>query len=130
MKNPKIYKHGIEITKPWSKEMYSYNEVVKDKMIEDVKSSINFLNDEATAKKLAKIINPYRYGEGYNLESMKSDMLKNATNFESYWLAEIWEDLIMADFVLPNFGEGNDVYHIIGFESKEEILELRKQFSK
>ena len=23
---PKIYKHGIEITKPWSKEMYDYND--------------------------------------------------------------------------------------------------------
>ena len=56
-------------------------------------------------------------------------MLKNAENFENYWLAEIWDELIDAEFATPNFGEGNEVYHIIGFESREEILELRKQYS-
>jgi hypothetical protein len=130
MKNPKIYKHGIELTKPWSKEMYAYNESVKSKMIKDISISISHLNNEEVAQKIAKIINPYMYGEGFVLENMKSDMLNNVTNFENFWLAEIWDELISANFVLPNFGENNEVYHIIGFESKEEILELRKQFTK
>ena len=126
---PKIYKHGIEITKPWSSEMYEYNDTVREYMIKEIQNSINMLSDEVTAQKLAKIINPYGYGEGYNLESMQTDMLKNAENFENYWLAEIWDELIDAEFATPNFGEGNEVYHIIGFESREEILELRKQYS-
>jgi len=129
-KIPKIYKHGIEITKPWSKEMYEYNDKVRAHMIKEVKFVINSLSDMATANKLAKIINPYGYGGGYSLEDMKADMLKNATNFENYWLAEIWDELIDADFVMPNFGEGNEVFHIIGFESREEILELRKKFAQ
>ena len=58
-----------------------------------------------------------------------ADMLKNADNFENYWLSEIWDELIDAEFVMPNFGEGNEVFHIIGFESREEILELRKKFA-
>ena len=126
---PKIYKHGIEIVKPWSKEMYDYNDNVREHMINEVQNVINMLSDETVANKLAKIINPYGYGEGHNLESMKADMLKNAEHFENYWLAEIWDELIEADFVMPNFGEGNEVFHIIGFESREEILELRAKFA-
>ena len=126
---PKIYKHGIEITKPWSKEMYDYNDKVREYMIKETKFAINSVQDITTANKLAKIINPYGYGEGYDLEDMKTDMLKNAEYFENYWLSQIWDELIEADFVLPNFGEGNEVYHIIGFESREEILELRTKFA-
>jgi len=126
---PKIYKHGIEITKPWSKEMYDYNDKVREHMIKEVKSAINTISDETTANKLAKIINPYGYGYGYNLEDMKADMLNNAESFENYWLSEIWDELIDADFVMPIFGEEGEVYNIIGFESREEILELRAKFA-
>ena len=126
---PKIYKHGIEITKPWNQEMYAYNENISTHMIKDIMFSINAVKDVETAQKLAKIINPYGYGQGHNLESMKADMLKNAEHFENYWLAEIWDELIDADFVMPIFGEEGEVYNIIGFESREEILELRAKFA-
>ena len=125
---PKIYKHGIEITKPWSKEMYDYNDNVRAHMIKEIQFCINALQDKETANKLAKIINPHGYGFGFELEDMKEDMLKNSEYFENYWLAEIWDELITEDFVMPNFGEGNEVFHIIGFESREEILELRKKY--
>jgi len=126
---PKIYKHGIEITKPWSKEMYEYNENVKEIMIKEITFSINALQDEEPAQKLAKIINPYGYGQGYDLKDMQADMLNNVEYVENYWLAQIWDELIDAEFVQPIFGEGNEVYHIIGFESKEEIQELRNTFA-
>ena len=126
---PKIYKHGIEITKPWSKEMYKYNENVQAHMIKEIEITINMLSDVETANLLAKIINPYGYGGGYDLDDMKEDMLKNAQYYELYWLAEIWDELIEANFAKPNFGEGNEVFHVIGFESREEILELRKQYA-
>tara|TARA_B110000977_G_C10963699_1_gene449581 strand:- start:580 stop:969 length:390 start_codon:yes stop_codon:yes gene_type:complete len=126
---PKIYKHGIEITKPWSKEMYKYNENVQAHMIKEIEIAINMLSDVETANVLAKIINPYGYGGGYDLDDMKEDMLKNAQYFELYWLAETWDELIEANFAKPNFGEGNEVFHVIGFESREEILELRTKFA-
>jgi hypothetical protein len=126
---PKIYKHGIEIIKPWSKEMYDYNESIKAIMINEIKFSISALRDEETAQKLAKIVNPYGYGQGYDLENMQSDMLNNTENMENYWLAQIWDELIEADFVQPIFGENNEVYNIIGFESPEEIKQLRAKFS-
>ena len=68
---PKIYKHGIEIIKPWSKEMYDYNESIKAIMINEIKFSISALRDEETAQKLAKIVNPYGYGQGYDLENIQ-----------------------------------------------------------
>ena len=126
---PKIYKHGIEITKPLSKEMYDYNESIKAIMNNEIKFSINALQDEETANKLAKIVNPYGYGQGYDLEDMKADMLNNAENMENYWLAQIWDELIDAEFVQPIFGENDEVYNIIGFESPEEIKELRAKFA-
>ena len=43
-------------------------------------------------------------------------MLNNTENMENYWLAQIWDELIEADFVQPIFGENNEVYNIIGFE--------------
>ena len=126
---PKIYKHGIEIIKPWSKEMYDYNESIKAIMINEIKFSISALRDEETAQKLAKIVNPYGYGQGYDLENIQSDMLNNTENMENYWLAQIWDEWIEADFVQPIFGENNEVYNIIGFESPEEIKQLRAKFS-
>ncbi len=98
-------------------------------MIKELEIAINMLSDVETANLLAKIINPYGYGDGYELDDMKEDMLKNAQYFELYWLAEIWDELIEANFAKPNFGEGNEVFHVIGFESREEVLELRKQYA-
>ena len=55
-KIPKIYKHGIEITKPWSREMYKYNKEVSSHMIKEIEFAINALSDLDTAKTLGKII--------------------------------------------------------------------------
>ena len=38
--------YGIEITKPWSKEMYDHNDMVSQLMkLEIIKSIVNFQND-------------------------------------------------------------------------------------
>ena len=123
---PKIYKYGIEITKPWSKEMYQFNEDLKELMLDKINVAIQILEDEEEANELARIINPHGYGFGFELEDMKEDMLKNVEYFENYWLAEIWNELIDKNYVEPIFGEMGESYNIIGFESREEILELRK----
>ena len=49
---PKIYKHGIEITKPWSTEMYAYNDNIREYMIDEIKICINMLDNEDTANNL------------------------------------------------------------------------------
>lgn len=126
---PKIFKYGIEIVKPWSKEMYDFNDNITSIMRKEIEFSINALEDEGTAKKLAKIINPYGYGDGFDLDAMKQDMLNNAEGFENYWYAQIWDDLIDADFVQPIFDEDGNSYNVIGFESPSEIKKLRELFA-
>ena len=98
-------------------------------MIKEIEFAINALSDLDTAKTLGKIIMSSGYGYGFTLESIKEDLLKNIDGIETWWLNEIWDDLIISNFVQPNFGEGNEVFHIIGFESKEEIKELRAKFA-
>lgn len=126
---PAIFKYGIEIVKPWSKEMYDFNDSITAIMRKEIEFSINALEDEDTANKLAKIINPYRYGEGFDLAAMKQDMLNNVEGFENYWYAQIWDELIDADFVQPIFNEEGNSYNVIGFESPSEIKKLRELFA-
>jgi len=126
---PAIFKYGIEIVKPWSKEMYDFNDNITAIMCKEIEFSINALEDEDTANKLAKIINPYGYGEGFDLTAMKQDMLNNVEGFENYWYAQIWDELIDADFVQPIFDEEGNSYNVIGFESPSEIKKLRELFA-
>lgn len=127
-KIPKIYKYGIEITKPWSKEMYEFNDSISEIMIDDIQSLIETLDNEEAAQRLADIINPYTYGQGYDLERMKRDMLNNTETFEKWWLNEIWPQLIDKGFLEPIVDELNQDLRIIGFEDKEEIGFLREVY--
>jgi len=127
-KIPKIYKYGIEITKPWSKEMYEFNELLSQIMIDDIQSLIENLDNEESANTLAGIINPYTYGDGYNLDRMKRDMLDNTENFEKWWLDEIWSELLDKGYLTPIVDELNQDLRIIGFEDKEEIKFLREVY--
>jgi len=56
-------------------------------------------------------------------------MLNNVEGFENYWYAQIWDELIDADFVQPIFDEEGNSYNVIGFESPSEIKKLRELFA-
>ena len=94
---------------------------------------------QATENKIEEKKRKHRFLNAIEVEDsvdMKEDMLKNAQYAELYWLSEIWNDLIEAGFTKPYFGEyeGDSevvttVFNIIGFESREEILELRTKFA-
>ena len=127
-KIPKIYKYGIEITKPWSKEMYEFNDSLSEIMIDDIQSLVETLDNEEAAQSLADIINPYTYGYGFDLDHMKRDMLNNIETFEKWWLNEIWPQLIDKGFLEPIIDELNQELRIIGFEDKEEISFLREVY--
>ena len=89
---------------------------------------IETLDNEEAAQRLADIINPYTYGQGYDLERMKRDMLNNTETFEKWWLNEIWPQLIDKGFLEPIVDELNQDLRIIGFEDKEEIGFLREVY--
>jgi len=132
MKNiPKIYKYGIEITKPWSREMYGFNEKIKSQYTQLIVDLINELETPEECIKLAVIVNPYGYGSGLNhdVEYMKDDMKNNVINSETYWIKEIVEELLKINLIKPIL-QDDLILNIIGFESRDEILNLREIFSK
>jgi hypothetical protein len=124
----KIYKHGIEITKPWSTEMYEFNDQIKEQYKEKITSLIQSLESEDQCQTIARIINPYGYGIGFDLTDMKEDMINNLKNAESYWYKEIITDFISEGYIDPIYINDEQV-NLIGFESREEILHLREIFS-
>ena len=140
---PKIYKYGIEITKPWSREMYSFNENIKAYYVENIIELINSFETEEECHDIASIVNPYGYGIGLSddIQYMKSDMISNIENAELYWIREVVEELLILQKIEPMICDPTpempaiSLYelglpmNIIGFETRDEILMLRERYS-
>ena len=113
MKKAKEIKHGIEITKPWSKEMYAHNE----KVSEDVKTQI--LNKWNEAMEQAE----HEYDEntceieaeenGYEIEPF---LEREYTDVQTEELREIQKDV-----TLYGFGMGYTM-KMIDEEVKNELM--------
>lgn len=135
---PTIYNHGIQITKPWSSEMYAFNDSLFNDYREKILEAIHEVDNFNTLNDLASIINPSRYGEGFDLESARKDLLRNFDYAENYWMHETIPDLIKDAWIQPiifctdskehNWQDGM-IMNLIGFESREEILKLREIYS-
>tara|TARA_R100000458_G_scaffold52590_1_gene54214 strand:+ start:695 stop:1165 length:471 start_codon:yes stop_codon:yes gene_type:complete len=135
-KVPSIYKYGIEITKPFSKEMYDHNDKVSVIMKANILSAwIKLLDeygdfdmdtewcvisDDSDIAKLQKEICYSGYGGGYTISNVDKEVRDELENLANYQLAEIYPSLVEDGFV-KDFGVG-----MIGYEDKKEILELRK----
>lgn len=140
---PSIYKFGIEIKKPWSSEMYEFNENLRTYYIDQILDLIETLDTPERCQEISKIVNPYGYGQGLDddIDYMQDDMRGNIQNAENYWIKECVEELIEAKEIEPMIFEPTpeapsvslydvgEVMHIIGFESREEILMLRKRYN-
>ena len=93
----KIKKYGIEITKPWSKEMYAHNDKVADEMkknllkqwkdlIYEIDPETDWENfgDNESVVKLQKGICWSGYGSGYTLGDVNNE-LKNEVEMMANW---------------------------------------------
>ena len=81
--------YGIEITKPWSKEMYDHNDMVSQLMkLEIIKSIVNFQNDFDKLNELMVLCGGIKYGDSYDIEDLKEDCLNEVDNVQNYWLNE------------------------------------------
>ena len=137
VKVPSIYKYGIEITKPFSKEMYDHNDKVSVIMKANILSAwIKLLDefgdfdmdtewcvisDDSDIAKLQKEICYSGFGGGYTISNVDKEVRDELENMANYQLAENYPYIVKLGLV-KDFGVG-----MIGYEDKEEILELRKK---
>jgi len=88
----KNMKYGIEITKPWSKEMYDHNDKVADLMKAEILLSIkNNKNDFDKLNDLISLCGGIKFGDGYEIEELYDECLKELENVQNYWLNEEWD---------------------------------------
>lgn len=140
---PKIYKYGIEITKPWSKEMYDFNDNLRAYYEEQIIGFINSLETPDQCQDIAKIVNPYGYGQGldHDVEYMKGDMINNVKTEGNWWIKDVVTEMVSKEMIQPMICEvtpempwivlydAGEVMNFIGFESREEILALRERYT-
>ena len=140
---PKIYKYGIEIKKPWSKEMYDFNDNLRAYYEEQIIEFINTLETPNQCQEIAKIVNPYGYGQGldHDVEYMKEDMISNVKTEGNWWIKDVVTEMVAKEMIQPMICEvtpemswivlydAGEVMNFIGFESREEILKLRERYT-
>ena len=78
-----------EIKKPWTKEMYDYNDKVADLMKENIiKSIVKYQNDFDKLNELMVLCGGIRYGEGFSIDDLYQDVKQEVDNVQNYWLNE------------------------------------------
>ena len=91
MKKPLNTKYGIQITKPWSNEMYDHNDKVADLMKAELKLALNRAmktEDEDLLRKVSSVVCPTGYGSGYEFEDIYNETLRELENVQNFWLNE------------------------------------------
>ena len=133
-KSPKV-QYGIEITKPWSKEMYDHNDIVSEEMKSNImkawKEEIDKLGHEDISDEIAmerdwdeddlKVSNPKLvklqrgicysgYGSGYTISNVDKEFRDEVENMPNYQLHESYSYLAF-EGMLPRTS-----FMLIGFE--------------
>lgn len=95
--------YGIEITRPWSNEMYEHNEKVAGIMKLQIEAAIAKAleqDNEEDMKKIGTAINAYRYGYSMDMESIHEDCLNGMKRLQNHWIhSDTWPDLLQAGLV-------------------------------
>tara|TARA_R100000951_G_scaffold92913_2_gene81411 strand:- start:517 stop:936 length:420 start_codon:yes stop_codon:yes gene_type:complete len=98
-KKTKTSMYGIEITKPWSKEMYAHNERTEDHLKDQIKAAFqktyksygihgSLAMDESSLRDMANEIAGYKYGEGFDIQDIVEEVLKNLEQMPGFQLHE------------------------------------------
>ena len=85
----KNMKYGIEITKPWSKEMYDHNDKVAKLMKAEILLSIKSnKNNFDKLNELMVLCGGIKYGSGFDIDDLYQDVKQEVDNVQNYWLNE------------------------------------------
>ena len=90
---PKTFIYGIEITKPWSKEMYAHNERTAEHLKDQIltafqKTYISGTIQELKLRDIAHVICGCKFGEGFSIDDIKEETIKAIVNMPGFQLHE------------------------------------------
>ena len=90
---PKTFIYGIEITKPWSKEMYAHNERTAEHLKDQIltafqKTYISGTIQELKLRDIAHVICGCMFGEGFSIDDIKEETIKAIVNMPGFQLHE------------------------------------------
>lgn len=81
-----------KVTKPWSKDMYDYNDKVADMMKKNIIKSIHInRNNWDNLNSLMDLSGGIKYGDGFSIDDLYLDTLSEVENVQNYWLNEEWD---------------------------------------
>jgi hypothetical protein len=100
-----------KVTKPWSREMYDYNDKVAKLMksnildsIEKNKNNWNILNE------LMVLCGGIKYGSGYTIEDLYKGCLEELKMVQNYWLNEEYSYAVKQGLVKEI------LYNMVGYD--------------
>ena len=98
-----------KVVKPWSNEMYDWNDKVADLMKAEIQIQIEKNKDDFDKlNELVTLCGGIKFGDGFEIEDVYTECLRELENVQNYWLNEEWAwsveqgivtDCIKIDFV-------------------------------
>jgi hypothetical protein len=99
-----------KVTKPWSKEMYEWNDFVASLMKGELKVRIENAykhKNYSALNELIRLCSGVRYADGFTLDDLYNECNHQLTDVPNYWLASEWGGAvkkgIVGDCVKVNF---------------------------
>ena len=112
MSKKTTYEYGIEITKPWSREMYAFNEITSNKLKELILEGLDKVYNSGTHEEfyaVAETISWYKFGDGFEISDVYDEAKREIELLSNFQLNDTFEELLEKGFV-------KDYEHrIIGF---------------
>jgi len=144
MKKKKEIKYGIEITKPFSKDMYNHNDMVAKQMKFNIKDAwhneaIKFMGDDewpTESNKYNKIIDIQKavmamgYGDGYTINEVERDFYSELDNMANWQLHENYSYMSFKGlvprtrFMMVGFEWQKHDYSFCREEDLSEVLDM------
>ena len=100
-----------KISRPWSKEMYEWNDKVSDQMKTEIKIQMAIAlitTDWDKLNELVSLCGGVKYGDGFTIQNLYNGCINELERVQNYWLNEEWEyavsrgivsDCIKIDFI-------------------------------
>jgi hypothetical protein len=98
-----------KVVKPWSNEMYDWNDKVSELMKTEIEIQIEKNKDNwDKLNELMELCGGIKYGDGYHVEELYKGCLNELDGVQNYWLNEEWPyfvklgtvtDCVKIDFV-------------------------------